>query len=193
MPAINDPGAQLIAAAVAEGIKIIPIPGPSATLTALIGSGISTSSFTFCGFVEAKKNSRVRQFTSWKDLDSTLIFFVSPHALLGALEDASVVFGNDRKCCLGRELTKTYEEFWRSSLCEALEEFTERGPRGEFTLVIEGSAGAAAAPEATDDEIIEALRQAVAEGSSPSTASRQVAADMSVAKKRVYNLSLQLK
>lgn len=125
------------------------------------------------------------------DLESTLIFFVSPHALLGALEDACTVFGAERRCCLARELTKSYEEFWRSSLKGALEEFSVRGPRGEFTLVIEGSNGAVA--ESSDEEIVVALKRAIEEGVSPSQAARQVAVDLSVPKKRVYNLSLQLK
>ena len=125
------------------------------------------------------------------DLESTLIFFVSPHALLNALEDACSVFGPERRCCLARELTKTHEEFWRSSLKDALDEFRERGPRGEFTLVIEGSSGEVA--ESTDEEIVAALKQAVDDGVSPSQAARQVATDLNVPKKRVYNLSLQLK
>jgi len=121
-----------------------------------------------------------------------MIFFVSPHALLGALEDASQVFGPDRKCCLARELTKTYEEFWRSTLGEALEELTARGPRGEFTLVIEGSGGKVAV-ELTDEEILDALKKAVADGVSPSAAAKAIATELNVPKKRVYNLSLQLK
>jgi 16S rRNA (cytidine1402-2'-O)-methyltransferase len=152
------------------------------------------SSFTFCGFIEAKSGSRVKQFTKWKDLESTLIFFVSPHALLGALEDAVAVFGADRRCCLARELTKTHEEFWRSSLNEALVEFKERGPRGEFTLVIEGNDGTEGqGEEATDEEVLAVLKQAIEEGVPPSQAARQVALDLNVNKKRVYALSLQLK
>lgn len=193
IPAINDPGGQLITAAVEEGLAVVPIPGPSATLTALTASGLSMSSFTFCGFVEAKSGARIKQFTKWKDLESTLIFFVSPHALVAALEDASSVFGKERRCCLARELTKTYEEFWRSSLSDALVEFKERGPRGEFTLVIEGSQGGEGEEEASDEEVIARLKQMIEEGTVPSQAARQVALDLKVNKKRVYALSLQLK
>jgi 16S rRNA (cytidine1402-2'-O)-methyltransferase len=193
IPAINDPGGHLIAAAIEQGLPVIPIPGPSATLTALTASGLSMSSFTFCGFIEAKSGSRVKQFTKWKDLESTLIFFVSPHALLGALEDAIAVFGAERRCCLARELTKTHEEFWRSSLTAALVEFKKRGPRGEFTLVVEGSSAVEAREEATDEEVMAVLKQLIEEGTAPSQAARQVALDLNVNKKRVYALSLQLK
>jgi 16S rRNA (cytidine1402-2'-O)-methyltransferase len=193
IPAINDPGGQLIVAAVEQGLNVVPIPGPSATLTALTASGLNMASFTFCGFMEAKSGARIKQFTKWKDLESTLIFFVSPHALLGALEDAVAVFGGERRCCLARELTKTHEEFWRSSLSESLVEFKERGPRGEFTLVIEGSAGGEQGEEATDEEVLAVLKQLIEEGTAPSQAARQVALDLNVNKKRVYALSLQLK
>jgi len=193
IPAINDPGGQLIAAAVEQGLNVVPIPGPSATLTALTASGLNMSNFTFCGFIEAKSGARMKQFTKWKDLESTLLFFVSPHALLGALEDAVEVFGGERRCCLARELTKTHEEFWRSSLSESLVEFKERGPRGEFTLVIEGSAGGEKGEDATDEEVLAVLKQLIEEGTAPSQAARQVAFDLNVNKKRVYALSLQLK
>jgi 16S rRNA (cytidine1402-2'-O)-methyltransferase len=193
IPAINDPGGQLIAEAVEQGLNVIPIPGPSATLTALTASGLNMASFTFCGFIEAKTGSRVKQFRKWKDLESTLIFFVSPHALLGALDDAVAVFGATRRCCLARELTKTHEEFWRSSLSDALVEFKERGPRGEFTLVIEGSSGLDQGEEATDEEVLAVLKQSIEDGTAPSQAARQVAIDLNVNKKRVYALSLQLK
>jgi 16S rRNA (cytidine1402-2'-O)-methyltransferase len=196
VPAINDPGAALIAAAVEAGVAVVPVPGPSATLTALVGAGLPTASFTFCGFTEAKSGGRKKQFTMWKDLDSTLIFFVSPHSLLGALEDAVAVFGADRRCCLGRELTKTHEEFWRSSLAEALAEFEERGPRGEFTMVIEGAGeggSGSGGGEVSDEAVLEELQRAVEAGASPSQAARQVAEELGVNKKRAYNMSLKLK
>lgn len=194
VPAINDPGAALIAAAVEAGVAVVPVPGPSATLTALVGAGLPTASFAFCGFAEPKSGGRRKQFGRWSGLDSTLIFFVSPHALLGTLEDAVAAFGGERRCCLGRELTKTHEEFWRSSLAEALAEFEARGPRGEFTMVIEGvGAEEGGGANVSDAAVIEELQRAVEAGASPSQAARQVAEELGVAKKRAYNLSLKLK
>jgi 16S rRNA (cytidine1402-2'-O)-methyltransferase len=132
--------------------------------------------------------------TQWDDvcaeLKTTLIYFVSPHALVSTLEDACAVFGGERRCCLARELTKLHEEFFRSSLQEALDEFTARAPRGEFTLVLEGFTGEAAT--ATDAQIVEALRGSVAAGQAPSAAAKTVAAELGAAKRRVYQLSLQL-
>ena len=194
MPAINDPGGQLIAAAVEAGVPIIPVPGPSATLTALLGSGLSTDSFTFCGFTEAKSSARKKQFLKWRSVPSTLIFFVSPHSLLDALKDGVEVFGEGRRCCLARELTKMNEEFWRGTVQEAVEEFERRGPRGEFTWVIEG--GSEEEVELTDEEVIEALEGAMGEGNSPSQAAKVVTERFGfkrVSKKRAYKLSLSIK
>lgn len=128
------------------------------------------------------------------DATATLVFFASPHALLGSLEDAAAVFGPDRRCCVARELTKLHEEFWRGTLAGALEEFSARGPRGEMTLVVEGAPpGRAGGAEASDEEILAALRRAVAEeGLAPSQAAREVAARLGAGRKRVYALSLTL-
>lgn len=196
MPAINDPGAQLISTAVQEGISVIPVPGPSATLTALVASGLDTSSFTFCGFAESKSSARKQQLERWKNIPSTLIFFVSPHALLDVLEDCCTILGADRKCCLARELTKSHEEFWRSTLRQAQEEFTSRGPRGEFTLIIEGNTEDEEderAGQVEDEEILSLLSDTMTKGMAASQASKEVASLLNVSKKRVYALSLQLK
>ena len=107
------------------------------------------------------------------------------------LKDACDVLGAERRCCLARELTKTHEELWRSTLSDALEEFTTRGPRGEFTVVIEGR-GEVEEVVVEDEEIFAALRAAVATGVAPSQAAKDVAAALGVPKKRTYNLSLQL-
>lgn len=193
MPAINDPGSQLISSAAENGVSVVPIPGPSATLAALVCSGLSTDTFTFCGFAEAKHSSRVKQFKKWMSSSSTLIFFVSPHALLGVLRDACSVFGDDRKCCIARELTKAHEEFWRSSLNEAKDEFEKRGPKGEFTLVIEGCPEKESVVDVSDDDISKGLRQLIhIEGYSPSKAAKEISTALDIPKKRAYALSLLL-
>ena len=117
---------------------------------------------------------------------------MSPHALLPALEDAAAVLGPGRRCCVARELTKLHEEFYRDSLEGALAEFTARGPRGEVTLVVQGRGGpgGAAAPEASDAEILAALEEAVAGGQSPSAAAKAVATALGASRKHVYALSL---
>ena len=126
------------------------------------------------------------------DLDSTLLYFVSPHKLIATLEDACAVFGGERRCCLARELTKMHEELFRSTLQGALEEFTARAPRGEFTVVIEGAKDSTHA-ELTDDEVLDALRRALEGGNkAPSHAVKEVAQGLGVSRNRVYSLVLSL-
>ncbi|KAL4458213.1 hypothetical protein ABPG75_013078 [Micractinium tetrahymenae] len=201
-PAINDPGADLVSAAAAAGLPVYPVPGPSAVLAALVGSGLPTAQFLYCGFVAAKA-ARRKQFAALAGQQATLVFFASPHALLGALEDAAEAFGPERRCCLARELTKRHEEFWRGSLQGALAEFAERGPRGEFVLLVEGASEEAAAAAAAgtagagagpvgEEQILAALREAVAAGQSPSSAAKAVAARLGQSRKLCYQLSLTL-
>lgn len=241
-PAINDPGADLVAAAAAEGLPVIPVPGASAVLAGLVASGLPTAQFLYCGFTAPKSSARQKQFAALAAQQATLVFYVSPHSLLAALEDAVAVLGADRRwegpsvpmcrpcsctrlqcsgnarwaasageapcpvppapphnlprCCLARELTKRHEELWRGTLQEALDEFTQRGPRGEFVLLVGGASTAAAgAPgggEVREADIVAALRAAIAAGEPPSSAARSVARQLGVSKKLCYSLSLGL-
>lgn len=138
MPCISDPGYYLIKVALGVGIGIIPIPGPSAVLTALSASGLPTDRFVFEGFVEARTTRRERQIKGLVDEKRTIIMFESPHRLLKTLECISRVMGN-RRICVARELTKVFEEFVRGDAESVLSVFKERGSiRGEITLVIQG-------------------------------------------------------
>ncbi|GAB4820405.1 hypothetical protein N2152v2_007451 [Parachlorella kessleri] len=197
MPCVNDPGAALVAAAAEHGLSVVPVPGPSSVLAALVGSGLPTDRFLFCGYTPPKTSARRKFFADLQGSQATLLFFCPPHGLLGTLEDAAATLGRLRRCCVARELTKLHEEFWRGSLEGALQEFTARGPRGEVTLVVEGAAegGGSAVPEgpAGDEVILEALRRAVGEeGLSPSQAAKEVAARLEVGRRHVYALSLKL-
>ena len=125
------------------------------------------------------------------DSESTLIFYVSPHALPEALQDAFHVFGN-RGCCLAREITKLHEEFMRESLQTVCEEYKERKPRGEYTLLIEGRTKVHSAV-VSDDDIVCALRNEIELGSSPSAAAKIVSKELELPRKRVYELSLRIK
>lgn len=116
---------------------------------------------------------------------------MSPHALLGTLADAGAVLGNQRRCCLARELTKMHEEFYRGTIEDALQEFTARAPRGEFTMVIEGAAEGGR-PERSDEEIRAALQRHVRGGAAPSVAAKAAAAELQVPRRRAYALSLLL-
>lgn len=123
-------------------------------------------------------------------MEATLVFFVSPHALQGALKDACTTLGKDRQCCLAREITKIHEEFWRGTLGEALEEFSSRTLRGEFTMVIEGDTHKVA-DIIGDDEVKAMLQKFVEDGMSPSRAADHIAKLYRLPKKKVYNMSLE--
>ncbi|GAH23214.1 unnamed protein product, partial [marine sediment metagenome] len=135
MPGISDPGYELIVAANQRGISVVPIPGPSVVITALVISGLPTDRFSYIGFLPRKVGARRRLLESIADEQGTIVALESPHRLLAALNDILLVLG-DRRVAVCRELTKIHEEVFRSTISQAIEHFTE--PRGEFTLVIEG-------------------------------------------------------
>lgn len=137
MPGVSDPGEDLTSLAVSEGIRVIPIPGASASLSALVVSGLPTERFCFEGFLPPRGRARKDRLLSLQEEKRTMIFYESPHRLASTLADLAGAFGN-RRICLARELTKFYEEVWRGDLPDALEKYTEQNPRGEFTLVLEG-------------------------------------------------------
>lgn len=132
-PGISDPGYRLVRAAVAAGIRVEAIPGASAILTALVASGLPTSSFTFAGFPPAKAQARDRWLQSLADRPETLVFFEAPHRVRETLEAALRILG-DREAVMCRELTKIHEELARGPISALLDRLGE--PRGEFTLVV---------------------------------------------------------
>jgi 16S rRNA (cytidine1402-2'-O)-methyltransferase len=135
-PGISDPGFPLIRAAIEAGIDVVPIPGPSATLTALVVSGLPMHAFTYLGFMPRKSGERRRLLASLADAPLTQVVYESPHRLLATLSDIVSVLGPERPLAIGRELTKKFEEIVRGSASEVLERFQKRAPRGEFTLII---------------------------------------------------------
>ncbi|GBF94816.1 hypothetical protein Rsub_07988 [Raphidocelis subcapitata] len=147
MPAISDPGAALVAAAAAAGVPVWPVPGPCAALCGLVGSGLPTGQFLFCGFLPPKQAARRAELRRLAGQRATLLFYVPPHALLAVLSDAAEELGGARRCCVARELTKLHEEFSRTTLAEALADYGSRpeGVKGEIVLAVEGASEAAAA------------------------------------------------
>ncbi len=137
-PTISDPGARLVSECQIQGIKVIPIPGPSAVIAAASVSGLATDSFYFEGFLPRKKNQRVKVLNLLKREAKTLIFFESPYRVQESLKDMLDVFG-ERKITICREMTKVYEEVISSALENILGKFTGKIPKGEFTIVVEGS------------------------------------------------------
>lgn len=134
-PGLNDPGYELVRAALEAGYRVSPVPGPSAPIAALIASGLPTDSFLYLGYLPRKATQRREMLRQILPLPYTLIFLETPHRLQEALSDLLSVLG-DRQMAVGRELTKLHEEIWRGRISEALRYFT--APRGEFVLVIAG-------------------------------------------------------
>lgn len=137
MPAVNDPGYELVKAALDASYDVRPIPGPSAPITALTVSGLPTDSFLYLGYLPHKTSERHRRLEEVESQPYTLIFLESPYRVVEALEDISSILG-DRHICVAREMTKMYEEYWRGKVSGAVEYFKSQLPRGEFTLVLEG-------------------------------------------------------
>ena len=135
MPGLSDPGYELIVAAIGRGISVIPIPGVSAVITALVVSGLPTDQFVYVGFLPRSKGQRQRLLNSIADERRTIVAFETRHRLTGVLGEIEEILG-DRRLCVCRELTKVYEEIFRGRVSQAREHFAE--PRGEFSLVIEG-------------------------------------------------------
>ena len=138
MPAISDPGEDLVRLCADAGVTVRVVPGPSACVSALALSGLSTVRFTFEGFLPAQKNERRKRLDDLKNEERTMIFYEAPHKLRTTLDDMLEVFGLDRKISLCRELTKLNEESHRTTLEGAVSHYKEKEPRGEYVLVIEG-------------------------------------------------------
>jgi 16S rRNA (cytidine1402-2'-O)-methyltransferase len=138
MPGLSDPGMRLIRECIKREVPFTIIPGPSAILTALLGSGFSTQKFSFCGFLPVKSGQRERELRAGAEREATVIFFESPYRLTKTLA-ACVDIMPDRQLCVARELTKKFEEFRRGTASELLAHYQVHPPKGEIVLVISGS------------------------------------------------------
>ena len=173
--------------AIEAGIKVSPLPGANAALSALICSGLDTTAFTFYGFLPKSSKKRTELLQRIAASPETLIFYEAPHHLMGTLELLSKYFGQERAMVAARELTKKFEEFCRGTIGEIQEYFQSNEPRGEFVLVVEG-APQDTAPPATLEEAVQDARQRVAQGLSASEAARQAAAAFGFKKGDSYRL-----
>ena len=186
MPAISDPGEELVRLCGEHGITVSAAPGPSAVITALAMSGLPTQRFTFEGFLSVNKKSRQEHLTGLKDETRTMIFYEAPHKLLTTLRDLADAFGEDRKISLCRELTKLHEEVRRMTLGEASAYYEENPPRGEFVLVVAG-AEEKAEEGCTFEAALDLVRARMAEGLSTKDAVKQVAKLTGFAKNLLYD------
>ena len=137
-PGVSDPGFPLIRDALSAGHEVVPVPGASSVIAALVSSGLPTHAFCFLGFLPRTTASRQKFFQQHAESETTLVVFESPHRVLRALQDLVATLGPDRPLAVGRELTKRFEEVFRGTASGALEHFAEHPPRGEFTFVVGG-------------------------------------------------------
>jgi 16S rRNA (cytidine1402-2'-O)-methyltransferase len=182
-PGLSDPGYELIRSAIERGYRIVPLPGATAAMTALVASGLPTDSFIFVGFLSRKAGERKRALEQLKSDRRTLIFYEAPHRVGDTLTDMLAVFGN-RSICAARELTKVHEEIWRGTIAEAVQRFGAEA-LGEFVLVV---AGASEAERWDEDRVRAALHAELEHGMPGSEAARQVAELSGWHKRAVYAL-----
>ena len=184
-PAISDPGEDIVRLCIEENIRVIPIPGAVAGINALIGSGLSTSRFSFEGFLSVNKKSRIEHLTAVSNNPYTMIFYEAPHKLLNTLNDMLEYFG-DRTITIARELTKKYEEFLYTTISAAIKHFEETPPKGEFVLVIEGAKETEKISFFDNMSVLEHINYYIENGIDKKEAIKKVAQDRGVSKREIY-------
>lgn len=187
MPVLSDPGYELIAAAIDRGIRIVPIPGPSAITTALVVSGLPADQFLFLGFLPRKAQHRRNFLTKLQSSPHTLVVFEAPHRLRKSLQDILTILG-DRNLAVAREMTKAFEEIFRGTVSESIEYF--QVCRGEFTLIIGGSQTERETRSLTLVE--QRLLELRASGISPTKAVTQTAREVGMRRAEVYETWIHL-
>ena len=187
-PAISDPGEDLVKLCIENNITVTSVPGPVAGIMALILSGLSTSRYSFEGFLSVNKRHRAEHLESLKNDTHTLIFYEAPHKLKNTLSDMAKFFGESRRIAIARELTKIHEEVLRFTIGEAVRYYNEVNPRGEYVLVVEGAAEKADDLEWWADlSILEHIEKYISEGDSSKDAIKKTAVDRGLPKREVYN------
>jgi 16S rRNA (cytidine1402-2'-O)-methyltransferase len=186
-PAISDPGFELVAAARAAGVVVVPIPGPSAVATALSAAGLPADRYLFLGFLPRKGTERARLLARAAAEEWSVVFFEAPSRVRALLDDLAEAAGPGRRVTVARELTKLHEEIVSGTLADIGGYYTGTEPRGEFTVVLEGTGQPAAAPDRSAEA--EALaRQLLAEGRTRREVAQQLAAELGLARNAAYRL-----
>ena len=191
MPAISDPGEEMVALCAAAGVPVVPIPGPCALVTALAASGQPTGRFTFEGFLAMNKKNRRAHLESLRGEERTMIFYEAPHKLVATLRDLADTFGREREISLCRELTKLHEEIRRTTLGEAADWYGEETPRGEFVLVVRGAQPEEEGECTLEDGLTLAERLREEEGLSLRDAVRQAATELGLSRNELYRLAVE--
>ena len=189
-PLVSDPGARLVEAVLEEGHTVVPVPGPSAVLTSLVGSGIPCDCFTFLGFVPRKGRDRDSTLERISGSREACIVFESPERLVPLLNDLQDRLGAGRRVSVARELTKVHEEFRRGTAADLAAYYTAHPPRGEVSLVVEGGSQ----DESVDPEVVRArVRALLDEGLAASQVAKEVARSLGVPRNRAYDVVQELK
>ena len=188
MPAISDPGEDLVALAAEAGIKVSVVPGPCAAISALAMSGLPTGKFVFEGFLPVKGKERRERIAMLEAEQRTAILYEAPHKLVTTLVDLCEALGGERRISLCRELTKLNEEVLRFTLSEAAEYYREREPRGEYVLILEGSATPATSEDFSALSPEEHVKRYTDEGMSKKDAIKAAAKDRGMSKSDFYKL-----
>ena len=186
-PGLNDPGYELVRAALTAGHRVSPVPGPASPIAALVASGLPADSFLYLGYLPRKSSERKKFLERVVDLSYTLIFLETPHRLLDSLEDLQAILG-DRSIAIARELTKLHEEIWRGRLSQAQVHFKE--PRVEFVLVISGQQSAAS-KERPKEKLLAKIKREIESGKSSKDISSELAELSGWKKRDVYRLITQ--
>jgi 16S rRNA (cytidine1402-2'-O)-methyltransferase len=190
MPGISDPGQPLVAATVAAGFAVVPVPGPTAVIAALAVSGLPGDQFTFLGFLPRRSVERRELLARMCALSHTLVVYEAPHRLLACLDDMIAVLG-DRPAVLARELTKLHEEVRRGTLAALRAEAAAgAGPRGEYTVLVGGAPASVERPAPPEARVRERLGALLAGGATTRDAARVVADELGVPRRDAYRLAL---
>jgi 16S rRNA (cytidine1402-2'-O)-methyltransferase len=186
MPAISDPGQELVAACVAAHIPVVALPGPNAGLTALIASGLVTQPFAFIGFLPRKAQEQERFLSQYAALPMTTIYYESPQRIAKTLDRFATVVGPDRPIVVARELTKKFESYIRGTVAQVQEFIKAKAPKGEMVILLGPPAPAAESVTWSQESVLAALRDRVVHGEKPTAAAKAVAKESGWSRQDVY-------
>lgn len=181
-PAVSDPGFRLVRAAIESEVPVVPVPGPSALISALIAAGLPTDEFFFAGFLPAKSNARRARLRELQTVPGTLIFYEAPHRLAATLKDAYEILG-EREAVVARELTKVHEEIRRGRLSELSEHYQREEPRGEIVMLIDRNVISAAQPQLTVAALVDQFEQ---QGLDQRAALKKAARELGLSRAEAY-------
>ena len=184
-PAISDPGFRLVRAAIESGVAVVPVPGPSALIAALVAAGLPTDEFFFGGFLPARSSARRARLNELRAVPGTLIFYEAPHRLAASLQDAYEVLG-EREAVVARELTKIHEELRRGRLSELAEHYSKTEPRGEIVLLIDRNVLDQAPAESSPASVSDLVARFEAEGLDRRAALKKAARELGLSRAEAY-------